>query len=663
MLFFPTFIGRYINQKHFLLFLLFSLHPSIEIAMTDLSLTFILVSLASVFALSLALTRLMIALGPRLGLMDEPDERRVHETPIPRAGGIDIWLSFFAAAWFLRSVYPEVLVGSQFQRFCVFGVASALLMVVGFIDDKQGMRASLKLGGQIAAALLYFALDPSLREMSIFGYQLPSVLAAIVFTGWCVLLINAFNLIDGLDGLCSGLVVVSLFVIAGLQITNGRVAEALIIFTMVAAVAGFMRFNLNPARIFLGDAGSMMLGFFLATSATQIGGEKAVIGAIMLPIAIAGVPLLDVLLAVWRRSARNHLRKSQGKDRKGGIFSADKEHLHHRFLALGMSQRKVALILQGLAVLLAALCFIPVLIGGRGLVMTLCGFIILGLFGLRHFARVELLQTGSLLHMVVKRRRGSNAVRSLYYLYDLGALAVAGLFAMAIETNFGTRNELEVWSVPYLALFITFEIIVIQALRIYRRVWSRSALREFFIVAIGLTIGALAASSVWSLSKYDVTWADFRCGFIGAQLAIWFVLIPRAFPELIRELALDSKHRKLVKTKNGRKQILVYGAGMMGNLFVEYLKNSDPEEFQEFQISGFLDDNPSLNGRSIQGFKIHGGLDRLEELREIYPLHGILVAISAISEGEMALICKVASDANLKVYRWRAELTPQEITG
>ena len=198
--------------------------------------------------------------------------------------------------------------------------------------------------------------------MSILRYDLPLVISCIIFTGWCALLINAFNLIDGL---CSGLVLVSLFVIAGLEFANGRESTAVMMLTMAAAVGGFMRFNLNPAKIFLGDAGSMMLVFFLATSATQIGGEKVVVGSIMLPIAIAGVSLLDVLLAVWRRSARGHLPKSNGEEQNGGIFTADKDHLHHRFLVLGLTQRKVAYVLYRLAVLLAVLCFIPMMVAGR----------------------------------------------------------------------------------------------------------------------------------------------------------------------------------------------------------------------------------------------------------------------------------------------------------
>jgi len=630
-------------------------------ATPDLSLSFVVVLLVLVFALSLALTRLMITLGPRLGLMDEPDDRRIHQIPIPRAGGIAIWLSFLGAAWLCKVFHPGVLEGAQYQQFWVFSISSALLVVVGFIDDSRGMRASVKLCGQIAAALLYFILDPSFREMTFFGSQLPIVVTGLIFIGWCVLLINAFNLIDGLDGLCSGLVVVSLFVIAGLVLANGRMNDALMILIMLAAVAGFMRFNFNPARIFLGDAGSMMLGFFLATSATQIGGERAVIGAIMLPIAFAGVPLLDVLLAIWRRSARNHLSKSRGKAQVGGVFSADKDHLHHRFLALGMSQRKVAFVLQGLAVILAALCFVPVILGGRGLVVTLCGFVILGLFGLRHFARVELLQTGSLMHLAVKRRTGRGAIRALHYVYDLGALAVAAFLAMMIETNFGIRDDRGVWSLSYLLIFVTCEVVVLQVLRIYRRVWSRASSREFFTIAMGLTLGGIVTSSLFSATSYDVSWSDFRCGFIASQLAIWLVLVPRALPDAIREFAVDTKHRKLRKVVSGRRQVLVYGAGTVGNLFVDFVKSCSPDEFDQFQISGFLDDNVKLGRRSIQGFKIHGGLAKLQELNEQFPLHGVILTISEISEFELNRVLSEIQRLGLVAYRWEADRMPWRV--
>jgi FlaA1/EpsC-like NDP-sugar epimerase len=232
---------------------------------------------------------------------------------------------------------------------------------------------------------------------------------------------------------------------------------------------------------------------------------------------------------------------------------------------------------------------------------------------------------------------------------------------MTIETNFGTRSETGVWSLNFLLLFVVLEIVALYSLRVYRRVWSRAALREFFLVALALTTAALITSSIWAISKKDVTWADFRCGFIGSQLAMWLVLLPRAFPEAIRELAVDSKHRQLVRKAKGRKQILVYGAGTRGNLFIGYLKSCAPEEFQHFQIAGFLDENPKLRGRVLQGFKIFGNLDGMEKLTRTHSLHGIMITITHMSDEAMARVFEMAYRLNLKVYRWHVDGLPQEV--
>lgn len=266
--------------------------------MSTIPTIYVVTLVAAAFVFSSGLTRLMIIVGPRLGLMDEPDERRVHQVPIPRAGGIAIWISFLAFAWIARFLFPEAFTEVQVRQLWAFSLSSLVLMLVGFVDDRQGMNALVKLGGHVLAACLFFYLDSSLREFSVFGFDLPMIAAWAIFVAWCVVLINAFNLIDGLDGLCSGLVLVSLCSIAGLGFAHGATTNVVIVSLMIAAVAGFIRYNFNPAKIFLGDAGSMMLGFYLATSATHLGGERAILGSVMLPIAIAGVPLLDVLLAV-----------------------------------------------------------------------------------------------------------------------------------------------------------------------------------------------------------------------------------------------------------------------------------------------------------------------------------------------------------------------------
>ena len=613
----------------------------------------------SALALSLGLTRLMIFLGPKLGLMDQPDARRVHATPIPRAGGVAVWLAFMTMAFSGHILFPELFNGQLTESLNAFALASALLLTVGIVDDRGGIKPLVKLAGQASAAALYFFLSPD-GNREILGFDVPYLIAAGLFIGWAVLLINAFNLIDGLDGLCGGLVVVSLFVIAGLEAAHGELSDALLIGLMLAAVAGFLRFNLNPAKIFLGDAGSMMLGFFLASAATQAGGRRAVIGSIFLPIAIAGIPLLDVLLAIWRRSARNTINRWQGGE-KVGVFSPDKDHLHHRFLARGINQRKVSLLLQGLAALMAALTFVPMLMGARGIAVTVSGFMLLGLFGLRHLAQVEFQHTGSLVHLAIKRRRGPGGMRRWYFLYDLVALAVSGAAAMAVETNLGVRSYDMEWSIRFVTAFLACEMMVLHLLRIYRRVWSRSSMREFVLIALGLVAGGMMASCIFQSASGEMAWSGVRASIISIGAATWLLLVPRAVPEILREFAIDSNHRSLTKRRNSGRQILVYGAGDLGNLFLQHLKTCAPAEFRNFQISGFLDDNPILKNRTVNGFKVHGDLDDIPEIIAIYPVHGLLIAIQNFSEEKQHEIMETAARHGLAVYEWKLDLEPRRV--
>lgn len=609
--------------------------------------------------LSLGLNRLMLALGPMLGLMDQPDARRVHVTPVPRAGGLAIWLSFLATFWVGRFFLPAMFDGVLAVRMTAFTAASAVLMVVGFFDDRKGIPALVKLAGQVCAALVYFVVSREAHGQ-MFGFSMSPVVEAVVFVGWAVLLINAFNLIDGLDGLCGGLVCISLLVLTGIELAAGQFSDTLIIGMMLAAVVGFLRFNFNPARIFLGDAGSMMLGFFLASAATQAGGRRAVVGSILLPLAIAGVPLLDVLLAVWRRSASNLINQWRGGERVG-VFSPDTDHLHHRLLKRGIPQRKVALLMQGLATFFAVIAFAPMLLGGRGLMVAVCGLMLLGLFGLRHLAQVELRQMGSLVRLAVKRRRGPGRLRTWYFLYDLLALGASAWTAMMVETNLATRGYDHENVLRFVVAFLACEVVALHVLRVYRRVWSRSVLGEFMLVMLGLLVGGITAGAVFQSVNGDIAWSGFRAALIATSLASWLVLLPRALPELLRELAMDSSHRHLTRRRNSGHQLLVYGAGDLGNLFVKYLKTCTPADFQRFQVSGFLDDSPALKGRTIHGFKILGGLEALGPVCREYSIHGLLIAIHELPEERKEEILREAGRLGLAVYIWSVDLKPRRI--
>ncbi|MDA7659044.1 hypothetical protein N8651_00355 [Akkermansiaceae bacterium] len=620
--------------------------------MDNLTHTYAVAFIATAFFVSIVLTRIFIVVGPRLGLMDEPDERRIHVTPVPRAGGLAIWVAFLIVLWVADAIFPNLFVEHHYTKNIAWTISSAILILVGFIDDRTGLKPLVKLGGQaIAAAVFYYIYYP--EGFSIAGFEIPRVAAWVIFVIWCVALINAFNLIDGLDGLCGGLVIVSLSMILAIAWSNGNWRDSAFIILMIGAVAGFLVYNFNPARIFLGDAGSMMLGFFIASSANDIAGERALIGSLMLPIAIAGVPLLDVILAIWRRSSRRELQKTRGEDKKGGVFSADKDHLHHRLLEMGLSQRKVALILQLFAVIIASLCLLPMVAGGRAVIVTIFGFLIVGLFSINHFARIELTEAGNLMHVKIKSRTLGLSNRGLHFIYDVGALIFACFLAMVVETNFGRRLDAQhVWSVNYLLLFIVIGMVLLKIADTYRRIWSRPTFADFFVVGVVLSMSGLLASLIWSLNKEDVTWSDYRAGLLAGQFSLWLVLAPRAIPVMLREFKVCSDKCQSASKDLSKKRILVYGAGANGAHLIDFIKVGGSERISKFQIVGFLDEHRSFRGRLFRCFKVFGGLDQLGELSKKENLDGLVVTISKLSDERWAELMSETKAHGLKLYRW-----------
>lgn len=616
----------------------------------------LIIAAVAAFALSLGLNRLMVSYGGKLGLMDLPGERRVHVTPIPRAGGLAVWVSFLVVAFGL-----SYLAGGEFQEFrsswlVPFTVASAVLVLVGLLDDSGGIKPWWKLLGQMVAAAVFFLLRPE-SHGNLFGFDAPMWVDAAIFIGWAVLLINAFNLIDGLDGLCGGLALIALVALGLLAALNGHLGATAMMFIMAAAVMGFLRYNWNPARIFLGDTGSMILGFFIAAAATQTTGRRAILGVLLLPIAVAGVPLLDVLLAIWRRSVRNLMNQWTGGDAVG-VFKPDKDHLHHRFLA-GNGQKKVTRLLHTLALVLTVLAFLPMIFGDRVIGISVIGLMVLSFVGLRNFARIELVQSGSVLHLALKRPGGNRRLRMAAFFYDCLALTCCALFAVWLESDFLRKGFNQLETVQFTVMFVILGAIGIFLSKAYRRVWSRATLRDLAGVVMCVAAAGVLCATFFSLMQKDIQFSTVRVSLMATCLAMLLVPLPRCSVELLRELAVDAGHRRFHKSDGtNQRHVVVYGGGDLGNLFIDYLKTCPPAHFKNFRVVGFVDDNPSLKRRIMRGFPVMGDLDELDGLTLNQPLHGVIVAISHPSSERLARLREIAEERGFNIYSWCFDLTP-----
>ncbi|MDB4499962.1 hypothetical protein N9225_02960, partial [Akkermansiaceae bacterium] len=346
-------------------------------------------------------------------------------------------------------------------------------------------------------------------------------------------------------------------------------------------------------------------------------------------------------------------QKSQGEKKEGGVFSADKDHLHHRLLEMGLSQRKVALILQFFAVIIAGLCLLPMVAGGRAVVVTIFGFLIVGLFSISHFARIELTEAGNLMHVKIKSRTLGLSNRGLHFIYDVGALLAACFLAMVVETNFGRRLDAQhVWSINYPLLFVVIGMVLLKIADTYRRIWSRPTFADFFVVGVVLSMSGLLASLVWSLNKDDVTWSDYRAGLLAGQFSLWLVLLPRAIPLMLREFTMSANRRRSNSEELSKNQVLVYGAGANGAHLIDFIKVGGSERISKFQIVGFLDEHRSFRGRLFRCFKVFGGLDQLGELSKKENLDGLVVTISNLSDERWAELMSETKAHGLKLYRW-----------
>jgi UDP-GlcNAc:undecaprenyl-phosphate/decaprenyl-phosphate GlcNAc-1-phosphate transferase len=293
---------------------------------------------------STVLTFVVREFARRAGLVDPVGERKVHLHPVPRIGGVAIVLAVALAMTAVMTLFGQHVLAEN-GRGLVTVIGGALAVhVVGLIDDVRPMRARWKFLAQIAIACGVFIAGVRVSTLSLpFAgiVDLGGVVGMVFTVVWFVGITNAFNLIDGLDGLAAGAALFALSTMFVVASYNGLVGPATVTIILAGATVGFLCFNFHPASIFLGDSGSLFLGFMLA-GIGLLGSQKSpTVIAVAIPIVSLGLPVLDTTLAVARRFLRGQ-----------PIFTADRAHIHHRLLSLGHSPRRVALLLYSACALL-----------------------------------------------------------------------------------------------------------------------------------------------------------------------------------------------------------------------------------------------------------------------------------------------------------------------
>ena len=305
----------------------------------DIAIAFLLA-----FITSFVMVPYTIKLAKKVGAIDYPSDRRVNKRPVPRIGGLAVIAGFLVSAIYLiitMAIEGNLdLNGQENYKMKLLGFLLGIIVlgIFAYADDVKTLKPWQKLIGQVLAALIVYFFG--IRIDTINEIVIHPVLNFILTIGWIVGITNAINLIDGLDGLSSGVSLISCISLLIIFSTNDSPLISIILITALAgAIGGFLPFNLNPAKTFIGDVGAQFLGFSLATISILGVAKTVTLVVLIAPILVLALPIFDTLFAIIRRIVK-------GKSLKA-VFQADKGHLHHRLMKRGFSQKQAVAILYG----------------------------------------------------------------------------------------------------------------------------------------------------------------------------------------------------------------------------------------------------------------------------------------------------------------------------
>ncbi|HEY2745683.1 MAG TPA: hypothetical protein VGL86_13705 [Polyangia bacterium] len=582
-------------------------------------------------AASLVLTLLVRVAARRFKLVAAPRPDRWHKKPTALYGGVAIFVGFLVTALWLRKV-PYVA-GSHLLL-----ASAAGMFLVGLIDDVVHLKPYAKLVGQIFVCTA--ATMGGLRL-----HWVPSVVidqALTIF--WLVGITNAINLLDNLDGLAAGVAVIAALFLVYFCDAAGFAAPALLIAIFAGAVAGFLVFNFNPASIFMGDCGSLFIGFLLGavTLISNSGGvRRNIIAILAIPVLLLLIPIVDTtLVTVSRRMAGRPV--SQG----------GRDHTSHRLVALGLSERNAALTLWTVAALSGA---VAVLV--RNSSWMIGAFLVPAFFmGCLFFA--VFVAGVTVYQPVADEREGSGRAllptladftykrRVFEVLCDVVVIVLAYYAAFLLRWDGELVRPYYTLFVMSLPLAIVSQLGAFLALGLYDGLWRYTSMND-------LSRQLRAVSGAWVVSTLSIVFV-FRLEHVSRSvLIVDGLLLTVGICGTRISFRLFRTWASRFQSPSGKKRVLIYGAGDGGELLLrELIRNA---ELGLFPV-GFVDDDPQKQGRVIHGVRVLGGIDRLGELAGEQRVEEVVVSTTKLLAERGVLLDETCKSAGLRHRRMRIAL-------
>jgi UDP-GlcNAc:undecaprenyl-phosphate/decaprenyl-phosphate GlcNAc-1-phosphate transferase len=560
------------------------------------------------FLLCLGLTPLIRSFALRTGRVAAPKDTRWHKKETALLGGAAIFASMMTA-WFTGSL---LLGWEDFGRpYLAVILCASGMFVLGLVDDLVNMDPQHKLAGQIvlASILIYFGF-----QLEWTSYSGVNLFLSIL---WIVGITNAFNLLDNMDGLSAGVAFIAgifTFLLYALGSgSNGMIP--LLTATYLGALLGFLVYNFNPASIFMGDAGSLFIGFMMA-SFTLLGGTENTGGSgAARVLSVMAIPILIVFIPILDTGFVSLMRKLFGRP----VSQGGKDHSSHRLVAIGFSERKAVLVLYGFSLFsgFMALGLKHMQSGVAGLITVL--YLLFVTFFWVYLARVKVYagesiisngKAGALTPILVEityRRR----LFEVFLDFILISVAYYAAYMLRFEGRIGGNFDFFLRSLPIL---VACQIFSFYLIGVYRGVWERTGVRDLIGYVKAITLGTVMPMLFFLfLSRFQY--------FSRAVFVIyWGIMLILVGLSRLSFRLLDEGIR--IPSRKGERT-LIYGAGLGGQLALKEIGNNNDLGLQPI---GFLDDNVRLQGRKIQGYPVLGGREDLEEVIRKHEIKKIIVS-------------------------------------
>ena len=567
------------------------------------------VGVAVTAALSLIFTFLVRYGAHRLGIVATPRRDRWHSRPTALMGGIAIYLAFvigcFIFAPDLARAYPIL-------------IAATLLFGVGVVDDLRQLKPHIKLAIQVvAASIVVFS-----------GLRLPGMIltnwGADFFTiFWLVAITNAINLLDNMDGLAGGISLIACAFLAITFLANGQTAEAALPLILAGAVAGFLWFNFNPASIFMGDCGSMFLGFALSGIAllSDFGRARNLVSVLATPVLILTIPIFDTLVVAVTRKMSGCPVSRGGRD-----------HTSHRLVALGMSERRAALLLYLFATLSGGMALAVRQVAIWGALALIVGFALsvlfiglyLGKVGVYDESRNSNLQAASGT-LVDPFGNLSHRRRIFEILLDTVLVALAYYSAYLLRFDGDMPREQIAIFIRTLPLLVAVQILSFLIGGVYKGIWRYVGVNELASLAVAVFVGS-AVSGLAVMFFYKFHGPSRAVFILNGVMLLLFVGASRISFRLIAALVAGQR-----QPAPDARPVLIYGAGDGGEMLIRELLNNPVYRYQPV---GFIDDDVQKTGKHLRGYQIFSAGD----LPGLINSHGVSeVLISSLKVPESKL--------------------------